>query len=123
MESNLKKRNIRRKKRALRIRKEVRGTSKKPRLSVFRSNKHLLAQLIDDEKQTTLIGVGTLSKDLQQGAFSKKSREAAKEIGKRIAQEAKKNKIETIVFDRGAYKYHGIIEELAKAARLEGLKF
>ena len=123
MESHLKQRDSRRKKRALRIRKRVRGTSEKPRLTVFRSNKHLLAQLIDDEKHVTLIGVGTLNKDFKGTEFSKKSKEAAKEIGKRIAQEAKKGNIENVVFDRGAYKYHGMIAELAEAARAEGLKF
>lgn len=123
MESNLKNRDKRRKRRCMRVRKSAYGTSEKPRLSVFRSNKHLLAQLIDDENQKTLIGIGTMSKDLKGANYSKKSKEAAKEIGKRIAQDAKKSKIESIVFDRGAYKYHGIIAELAQAARAEGLKF
>lgn len=123
MESHLKQRDTQRKRRAMRIRKEVRGTKDKPRLSIFRSNKHLLAQLIDDEDHTTLLGVGTLSKEFKGTEFAKKSKEAAKQIGKKIAQEAKKNQIETIVFDRGAYKYHGIIAELAQAAREEGLKF
>lgn len=123
MESHLKQRNIRRKRRALRVRKKLRGNSEKPRLSIFRSNKHLHAQLIDDENHKTLVGIGTMSKDLKGTGFSKKSKEAAKEIGKRIAQEAKKNKIETIIFDRGMYKFHGIIAELAQSARAEGLKF
>ncbi|NGX46791.1 MAG: 50S ribosomal protein L18 [Chlamydiae bacterium] len=123
MENHLKNRDIRRKRRALRVRKNVRGTSEKPRLTVFRSNKHLLAQIIDDEKQTTLFGIGTMSKDFKGSEHSKKSKGAAKEIGKRIAGEAKKRKIEKVVFDRGAYKYHGIIAELADSARSEGLKF
>lgn len=123
MESHLKQRNIRRKRRAMHVRKAVRGTSEKPRLSIFRSNRHLLAQLIDDENHKTIVGVSTLSKDLKGTEFSKKSKESAKEIGKRIAKEAKKNNIQTIIFDRGAYKYHGIIAELADAARAEGLKF
>ncbi len=123
MENRLKNRDARRKRRSMRVRKNVRGTSEKPRLTIFRSNKHLLAQLIDDEKQTTIIGIGTMSKDMKGSTHSKKSKEAAKEIGKRIAQDAKKKKIESIVFDRGAYKYHGIIAELADAARESGLKF
>lgn len=123
MESRLKNRDVRRKRRALRVRKAVRGTSEKPRLTVFRSNKHLLAQLIDDESHTTIVGVGTMSKDLKSSEFNKKSKGSAKEIGKRIAAAAKKNKIEKVVFDRGSYKYHGIIAELADAARSEGLKF
>jgi large subunit ribosomal protein L18 len=123
MENRLKNRDVRRKRRTMRVRKNVKGTTEKPRLSIFRSNKHLLAQLIDDESKTTLVGIGTMSKEFKGSKHSKKSKEAAIEIGKRIAQEAKKSKIEKIVFDRGAYKYHGIIAELANAARAEGLKF
>jgi len=123
MENRLKNRNIRRKRRALRVRKHVRGTSLKPRLTIFRSNKHLLAQIIDDESHATIVGIGTMSKDFKDSAHAKKSKEAAKEIGKRIAQEAKKKNIEKVIFDRGSYKYHGIIAEMANAARSEGLKF
>ena len=123
MENRLKGRNKRRERRAFRVRKKVRGEAAKPRLSVFRSNKHIAAQLIDDETSQTLFGIGTMSKELKGSQFNKKSKEAAIEIGKRIAAEAKKQKIETVVFDRGAYKYHGIIAELANAARAEGLKF
>ena len=119
MENRLKNRDVRRKRRAMRVRKKVRGNAEKPRLSVFRSNKHLAAQLIDDEGKVTLFGIGTMSKDVK----GTKSKETAKEIGKRIAQEAKKKNIQTIVFDRGQYKYHGVIAELANAAREEGLKF
>lgn len=120
MENSIKQRNIRRKRRSLRVRKSVRGTLEKPRLTVFRSNKHLSAQIIDDENHATLFGIGTMSKEF---AGAKKSKEAAREIGKRIAAEAKKKNIETVIFDRGHYKYHGIIAELANAAREEGLKF
>jgi len=123
MESRLKKRNKCRKRRTLRIRKTVRGNTAKPRLSIFRSNKHLHAQIIDDETHSTLLGIGTLSKDLKGTEFAKKSKAAAKEIGKRIAVAAKEKRIEKVVFDRGPYKYHGIIAELANAAREEGLKF
>ncbi len=120
MESSIKQRNIRRKRRSLRVRNNVRGTQAKPRLTVFRSNKHLLAQIIDDENHATLFGIGTMSKEFE-GA--KKSKEIAREIGKRVAAEAKKKNIESVIFDRGHYKYHGIIAELANAAREEGLKF
>lgn len=123
MENRLENRNKRRNRRALRVRKKVRGDSAKPRLSVFRSNKHIAAQLIDDESSVTLFGIGTMSKEFKSSKLNKKSKEAAVEIGKRIAAEAKKKKIENVVFDRGAYKYHGIIAELANAAREEGLKF
>lgn len=123
MENRLKNRNVRRKRRAMRVRKQVRGDATKPRLSVFRSNKHLGAQIIDDETRITLFGIGTLSKEFKGTEFAKKSRNAAREIGKRIAAEAKKKKIECVVFDRGQYKYHGVIAELADAAREAGLKF
>ncbi len=123
MENRLKNRDVRRKRRSLRVRKHVRGTSEKPRLTVFRSNKHLSAQIIDDENHTTLFGIGTMGKDLKGKDFAKKSKEAAREIGKLIAAAAKKKKVETVVFDRGHYKYHGVIAELANAAREEGLKF
>lgn len=123
MESRLKQRDKRRKKRILRTRKKLRGCSEKPRLSVFRSNKHLLAQLIDDENQKTLFGIGTMSKAFKGTKYTKKTKESAREIGKKIAQEAKKQKIERIIFDRGWYQYHGIIAELANAARKEGLQF
>lgn len=120
MENRLTGRNERRKKRALRVRKNVRGDSQKPRLSVFRSNKHLHAQVIDDESHKTLFGFGTSSKGTKE---VKKSKEAAKEIGRLIAESAKKHNIAEVVFDRGYYKYHGVIAELANAAREAGLKF
>ena len=123
MENRLKDRDVRRKRRAMRVRKGVRGTSDKPRLTVFPSNKHLLAQIIDDEQSKTLVGIGTMSKSFKGSENSKKSKASAKEIGKQIAQAAKKGKIERVVFDRGSYKYHGIIAELAEGARSEGLKF
>lgn len=123
MENRLKKRKICRKRRAMSVRKKVRGEAAKPRLSVFRSNQHILAQVIDDEARVTLFGIGTLSKEFQGTPFAKKSKSAAREIGKRIAAEAKKKQIEHVVFDRGFYKYHGVIAELADAAREAGLKF
>lgn len=123
MESSIRSRNVRRKRRSLRVRKGVRGSLDRPRLTVHRSNKHILAQIIDDENHATLFGIGTMSKDFAGKDFSKKSKEAAKEIGKRIAIEAKKQNIEAVIFDRGHYKYHGIVAELADAARKEGLKF
>lgn len=123
MLSELKQREIRRKRRTLHIKCTVRGSSEKPRLSVFRSNKHISAQLIDDEKQVTLLGVGTMSKPLKQGKYGAKSKEAAQQLGKILAEEAKKRKIDTIVFDRSHYKYHGIIAALADAVREAGLKF
>lgn len=123
MLSELKKRNVRRKRRAMHIQRIVRGSADKPRLSVFRSNKHITAQLIDDENRVTLFGVGTMSKTLKDGKFNGKSREAAGHLGKLLAEAAKKQKIQAVVFDRSHYKYHGVIAALADAAREAGLKF
>ena len=123
MENRLKNRNIRRKRRALRVRKHVRGEAAKPRLSVFRSNKHIGARIVDDQKRVTLFGISTLSKEFKGTDNAKKSKGAAREIGKRIGEAAKKMNVEHVVFDRGHYKYHGVIAELADAAREAGLTF
>ena len=116
------KKKVSRKKRVLRVRKRLQGNEQKPRLSVFRSNKNLQAQLIDDEKGETIAYSGTLSKD-NKNFRNKKSKEAAKEIGKQIAEMALKKNIKTVVFDRGRFKYHGLIAILANSAREAGLQF
>lgn len=121
MESQLKVRNKQRARRLMRVRKKVRGSTDKPRLSVFRSNKHVAAQLIDDEQHTTLLGFSTLSKDRKGDKRTRK--ELARELGKRVGEEAKKKNISRIVFDRGKYQYHGIVKELAEGAREAGLIF
>lgn len=121
MESQLKERNEQRQRRLMRVRKKLRGSSEKPRLCVFRSNRHVAAQLIDDENQRTLLGVSTLSKDLKGDKRTRK--ELARELGKRIAEGAVKRSISRVVFDRGQYRYHGIIAELAEGARAAGLMF
>ncbi len=100
------------------MRRKVRGTALKPRLSVVRSNKHLFVQLIDDENGCTLAGMGTMGKNSPLG---KKSKEAAKQLGAKIAEMAKAKEIRTAVFDRGYYKFHGLIAEIAKGARESGL--
>ncbi|MFI5334000.1 MAG: 50S ribosomal protein L18 [Chlamydiales bacterium] len=124
MDQYLNKRQTKRQNRVWRVRKQVKRNSSVPRLSVHRSNQHLFAQIIDDDKGITLAGVGTMSKDLRQkGKALKKSKGAAKEIGAKIAELAKKQNIEKVVFDRGRYKFHGLIAELAGAAREGGLKF
>lgn len=123
MENNLKQRKIKRNKRTMRVRKHVRGNSVKPRLTVCRSNKHLSAQLIDDENHVTLAACSTLSQDLKEKNLAKKSKEAARMIGQKIAEIAKAKQIGQVVFDRGWYRYHGLIAELANAAREAGLKF
>lgn len=106
-------------KRALRVRKTLKGTSEKPRLSVFKSNRNISVQVIDDESGKTLCYAGTLSKDTP----GKKGKESARVIGSAIAEKAKQAKISEVVFDRGRYKYHGVIAELADAAREAGLRF
>ena len=112
-------RNELRKKRHARVRTKVSGTKEVPRLSVFRSNSQIFAQLIDDEKGTTLVSSSSLSMKLDNGG----NIEGAKLVGKDIAEKAKKAKITNVVFDRGGYLYHGRIKALADAAREAGLKF
>ncbi|MGE5195782.1 MAG: 50S ribosomal protein L18 [Anaerolineae bacterium] len=123
MESQLLKRNETRLKRTWRVRKQVRGTSTQPRLSVYKTNKHISAQLIDDEKGITLVSAGTIQAENRKGKFSKKSKEAAKHVGTKIAEMAKEKNVQKVVFDRGRFKYHGMIAELANAAREAGLEF
>jgi large subunit ribosomal protein L18 len=105
-------------KRHKRVRAKIKGDLKKPRLCVFRSNTHIYAQLIDDEKGKTIISVN----DLDLKAKEKKI-DISKKIGIMLAQKAKEKKIENVVFDRGGYKYHGRIKALAEGAREGGLKF
>ena len=103
-----------------RIRKSVIGTNEVPRLCVYRSNSNLYAQIIDDTKGVTLVSSSTLDKDIKTKHANK---EAAKEIGASIAKKALDKNIKTIVFDRGGYIYHGVVKELAEAAREGGLEF
>ena len=105
-----------------RIRRRVVGSAERPRLSVFRSNKHVYAQLVDDVAGRTLTGLSTLSKEIRaQGA--KPGIESAKVVGRAIAEKAKALKVESVVFDRGGYRYHGVVKALAEAARESGLAF
>lgn len=119
MLNELTKRNVRRKRREMHIKNVVRGKTDKPRLTVSKTNKHLFAQLIDDEKQITLASFGTMTK----GFEKKKSKETAREIGTKIAEMAKEKQIDRVVFDRKRFKYHGIIAHVADAAREAGLQF
>ena len=104
-----------------RIRKDISGTSERPRLNVFRSNANITAQIIDDEKGLTLVSACTREKELN--IKNGGNVEAAKLIGAEIAKRAKKAKIEKVVFDRGGYLYHGRVKALAEAARENGLEF
>jgi len=103
-----------------RVRNKISGTAECPRLAVYRSNSNLYVQIIDDEKQVTLVSASTLDKDVK---TKKANKEAAKELGTLIAKKAASKKIVTVVFDRGGYIYHGVVKELAEAAREGGLKF
>jgi large subunit ribosomal protein L18 len=112
-----------RKKRHFRVRKKIVGTETRPRLCVFRSSKHIQAQLIDDEKETTRLMISTLSPDVK-GKVNRGSTVAgAAIVGQVIAQKAMGLGIKKVVFDRGGYLYHGRIKALAEAARKEGLEF
>jgi len=104
-----------------RIREGLTGTAERPRLNVFRSNANITAQIIDDEKGTTLVSASTLEKELK--IKNGGNAEAAKIIGAEIAKRAKKAKITKVVFDRGGYLYHGRVKALAEAARENGLEF
>ena len=109
-----------RRKRHARVRAKVSGTAERPRLNVFRSAKHIYAQLIDDVAGSTLAAASTMDKGFE-GAGSNK--EAAKKVGSMIAEKAKASGITAVVFDRGGYIYHGRIKELAEGAREGGLTF
>jgi large subunit ribosomal protein L18 len=104
------------------VRKHVRGTAEKPRMSVFKSYKHLFVQLIDDEKGSTLVSASTIMKDVEKPELQKKGKEAARYIGGYVAQQAKDKNIQAVVFDRGHNKYHGLLAEIANAAREAGLR-
>lgn len=113
--------NENRKARHSRVRKKIEGTSARPRLNVYRSGKHIYAQIIDDTTKSTLASASTLDKSLELTSTSNK--EAAKVIGETIAKKAIEKGIEDVVFDRSGYIYHGRIKELADGARSAGLKF
>jgi len=104
-----------------RVRRTLRGTPDTPRLAVYRSNKHISAQIIDDLAGHTLVAASTLESDLRSGATSNAS--AATEVGKLVAERAKSAGITSVVFDRGGYLYHGRVAAVADAAREAGLEF
>lgn len=111
--------NISRKRRHARVRAKISGTSEMPRLCIYRSNKNIEAQIIDDVKGVTLVASSSMSLKLENGS----NIEAAALVGKDIAEKALAKKIKTIVFDRSGYIYHGRVKALAEAAREAGLKF
>lgn len=120
MKKNVKKVYLQQKKRYL---KKIQGTGKKPRLAVFRSHKHIYAQLIDDQTAHTLAFSSTLNKEIAKQVKSTSTKEASFLVGIDLAKQAIQKEIETIVFDRGNRPYHGRIRSLAEGARKEGLVF
>jgi large subunit ribosomal protein L18 len=112
-----------RERRKLRIRKKVSGSTTRPRLTVFRSAKHIYAQVVDDTTGQTLAYASTLSKDLRGTFDDDKKVDAAKKVGALIAKICKSKKIDRVVFDRNGYLYHGRVSALAQAAREAGLEF
>ncbi len=112
-----------REKRKARIRRKVSGTSDRPRLTVYKSLKHMYAQLVDDTSGKTLVSVGTTSKNLKDEVKDDDKTAAAKKVGAALAKAAKDKGIEAVVFDRNGFDYHGRIQAVAAAAREAGLKF
>ena len=105
------------------IRKKIRGTTERPRLSIFRSTKHIYAQIIDDERGHTVAAASTLTADLSELEGYGGNIEAAKAVGRLIGEQARAQNITQVVFDRNGYLYHGRIKALADAAREAGLEF
>jgi large subunit ribosomal protein L18 len=109
--------------RRVRVRQAVRGSDKRPRLSVYRSLHHIYAQVISDESGRTLVAASTLAPDLREALKSRRSVAAAKAVGKTVAERCRDKGISQVVFDRNGFLYHGRIKALADAAREAGLKF
>jgi len=106
-----------------RFQKKVRGTPERPRLCVYRSNKHIYAQIVDDQETRTLASVSTLSKELASLADKRATKEAAQKVGELIAKKAQERNIQKVVFDRNGFLYHGRVRAVADAAREAGLEF
>ncbi len=121
MSDKSKKKQVGRTRRHARVRKHVAGTAERPRLAVFRSNRHIVAQVIDDRAGATLAAASTLETDLRSGATS--NCDAAAKVGQLVAERAKAAGIEQVVFDRGGFRYQGRVASLADAARAAGLEF
>ncbi|MFB3817904.1 MAG: 50S ribosomal protein L18 [Candidatus Methylomirabilales bacterium] len=112
-----------RRRRHARVRKVVRGTTERPRLCVYKSLRHIYAQIIDDQEGRTLVAASTLSKELPRSAERMKKSELAKAVGTLVAERALAASIQSVVFDRGGYPYHGRVKALATGARERGLQF
>lgn len=112
-----------RKQRHLRVRKKIVGSQERPRLNVFRSANHIYAQIIDDSNDHTLVSASSLDQEFKATGNYGGNKEAAKAVGRMVAERAKQAGISTVVFDRGGFIYHGRVKELAEAAREAGLEF
>ncbi len=117
------KRRLARIKRKRRVRKKILGTSERPRLSIFRSSKHIYAQIIDDTEGRTLVASSSMEKAFKEMEKHKSKCDAANSVGKMIGQKAKDKGINTVVFDRNGYIYHGRVKALSDGAREAGLEF
>jgi large subunit ribosomal protein L18 len=116
-------REMARRRRHLRVRKKIQATKDRPRLSVFRSLRHIRAQVIDDTEGHTLAAASTLDKEIQDQIKGLKKAEQARVVGETLARRAKARGVEKVIFDRGGHKYHGRVRSLAEGARAEGLEF
>jgi large subunit ribosomal protein L18 len=112
-----------RRRRQLRVRKKISGTPESPRLNVYRSLKHIYAQIIDDTSGRTLIFASTLDPSLKEQVVNKEKKEVARLVGELLGKRALEKGIDKVVFDRGGFLYHGRIKSLAEGARSQGLKF
>ena len=110
-------------KRQIRVRRKIRGSAVRPRLSVFRSAKHIYAQIIEDTTGQTLVAASTMSKEVSEGCKGCGNVEAAKAVGAALAKKALAKDIREVVFDRNGFLYHGRVKALAEAARESGLSF
>ncbi len=115
--------NDKRLKRHHRLRKDLNGTPEKPRLCVFRSNKNIACQIVDDTQRKTLAAASTLDKDIKAEIKNGRNKEAARKVGEAVAKRALEKGITEVAFDRGGFLYHGRVKELADGAREAGLKF
>ncbi len=112
-----------RERRRFRVRRSIRGTAERPRLTVFRSHKHISAQIVDDSTGRTLASASSTDKSLRDGVGFGGNQQAAEAIGKAVAERAKAAGVKQVCFDRGSFRYHGRVAALADAARAAGLEF
>jgi large subunit ribosomal protein L18 len=112
-----------RKRRQRRVRAKVHGTAQRPRLNIFRSNENIFAQVIDDDQGRTLVSASTIDTEVAPQVSDKSKTEAARIVGQVLGERAKNAGIETVIFDRGGFQYHGRVAALAEGAREAGLKF